>query len=109
VGERDVPESRLLHSDAAERAGFSGIIVAGDGNSDICYMRLMAGELDDIEAQVDCPRCGQTISISYRNIRLLKAASCRCGAVLSLDDDTPISTVQNLINEANPPKGENDG
>jgi hypothetical protein len=68
----------------------------------------MAGELDDIEAQVDCPRCGQVLSVSYREIRLLKAASCRCGALVRLEDDTPLSTIQNLIDDANPPRGEND-
>ncbi|AYJ84695.1 hypothetical protein D3Y57_00980 (plasmid) [Sphingomonas paeninsulae] len=68
----------------------------------------MAGELDDIEAQVDCPRCGRVLSVSYRDIRLLKAASCACGALVRLQDDTPLSIVQKLIDEANPPQGDND-
>jgi hypothetical protein len=69
----------------------------------------MAGELDDINAQVDCPRCGQVLNVSYRDIRLLKAAACSCGALLRLEDDTPLSIVQQLIDDANPPQGDNDG
>ncbi|WP_293880598.1 hypothetical protein [Sphingomonas sp.] len=74
-----------------------------------CYGLNMAGELDDINAQVDCPRCGRVLNVSYRDIRVLKAASCACGALLRLEDDTPLSTVQQLIDDANPPQGDNDG
>lgn len=69
----------------------------------------MPGELYDITAQVDCPTCGATIDVPYRQLRLQKAAACRCGNLLRLADDTPIAAIQRLIDEANPPKGENDG
>lgn len=68
----------------------------------------MVGELDDIRAQVDCPRCGASISVPFRQLRLQKAAACRCGAVIRLEDDTPLSAVQRLIDEANPPQSANE-
>ena len=68
----------------------------------------MVAELDDIQAQVDCPRCGAEINVPYRQIRLHKAAACKCGALIRLEDETPIATVQRLIDEANPPHGDND-
>jgi len=68
----------------------------------------MAGELDDICAQVDCPKCGTSISVPFRQLRLQKAAACRCGALLRLEDATAIADVQRLIDEANPLEGAND-
>jgi uncharacterized paraquat-inducible protein A len=68
----------------------------------------MAGELDDILAQVDCPRCGKELSVPYRVIRLQKAAGCSCGAMIRLEDDTPIGRMQALIDEQHPPEGAND-
>lgn len=69
----------------------------------------MVGELDDIRAQVDCPKCGATLNVPYGEIRLRKAAACSCGAMLRLEDDTPIAAIQRLIDEANPPRSANDG
>ncbi|MDX3911657.1 MAG: hypothetical protein QHC67_17900 [Sphingobium sp.] len=68
----------------------------------------MSCELDDILAQVDCPKCGAVINVPYGQMRIQKAAGCSCGALIRLEDDTPIGAVQRLIDEANPPKAEND-
>jgi len=68
----------------------------------------VANELDDIEAQVDCPKCGKELSVPYRVIRLQKAIGCSCGAMIRLEDDTPIEPLQALIGEENPPEAEND-
>lgn len=60
----------------------------------------MAGELDDIRAQGDCPGCGQEFSVSYRTLRLGRFIECQgCGETIRLEDDTPISAVQRLIDE----------
>ena len=66
----------------------------------------MANELDDIEAQVDCPKCGKALSVPYRVIRLQKAVGCSCGAMIRLEDDTPLAVLQALIDEENPPEAE---
>ncbi len=68
----------------------------------------MAGELDDICAQVDCPKCGAILNVPFSQIRLQKAAACSCGAMIRLEDDTPIAVIQRLIDEANPPMSAND-
>jgi hypothetical protein len=68
----------------------------------------MGSDLDGIFVQVDCLRCGATINVPYSQIRLLKAAGCSCGALMRLEDDTPIAAVQALMDEANPPEGVND-
>ena len=68
----------------------------------------MAGELDDIEAQVDCPWCGKELSVPYRVIRLQKAVGCSCGVMIRLEDNTPIGAIQALIDAQNPPTAEND-
>ena len=38
----------------------------------------------------------------------LATAACSCGAMLRLEDDTPIGAIQRLIDEANPPQSAND-
>ncbi|QTH20806.1 hypothetical protein HRJ34_21155 [Rhizorhabdus wittichii] len=68
----------------------------------------MPGELDDIIALVDCPKCGTELRVTYKQIRLHQAAGCSCGALIRLEDDTRIGEVQALIDEANPMGGEND-
>lgn len=68
----------------------------------------MVGELDDIKAQVDCPKCGKELSVPYRVIRLQKTVGCSCGAIIRLVDDTHIGALQRLIDEENPPEAEND-
>jgi hypothetical protein len=68
----------------------------------------MGTHLDDILAQVDCPRCGAEISVPYSQIRLYKAAGCSCGALIMLEDDTPIGAIQALIDQTNPVVAEND-
>jgi hypothetical protein len=68
----------------------------------------MGTHLDDILAQVDCPRCGAEISAPYSQIRLYKAAGCACGTLIRLEDDTPIAAIQALIDEANPTVAEID-
>jgi hypothetical protein len=102
--EPDVP---TVTSESAYSSVRSWSFVGGYGA--FCYGLNMAGELDDINAQVDCPRCGQVLNVSYRDIRLLKAAACRCGALLRLEDDTPLSIVQQLIDDAKTSQGDNDG
>lgn len=72
------------------------------------YVSDMPGELDDIIALVDCPKCGTELRVSYKQIRLHQAAGCACGALIRLEDDTRISDVQRLIDEANPMAAEND-
>ena len=60
--------------------------------------RRMAHELDDIRAQTECPNCGIVISVSYKTLRLARTVECHgCGETISLIDDTPISTIQKLI------------
>ncbi len=68
----------------------------------------MAGELDDICAQVDCPKCGAILNVPFSQIRLQKAAACSCGAMIRLEDDTPIAAIQRLIDEEKPPTSAND-
>ncbi|PNQ03632.1 hypothetical protein A8G00_10390 [Sphingobium sp. SA916] len=68
----------------------------------------MANELDDIKAQVDCPKCGKELNVPYRVIRLQKTVGCSCDAIIRLVDDTPIGVLQRLIDEENPPTAEND-
>lgn len=61
----------------------------------------MAGELDDIRAQVDCPVCGHEFNVTYRTLRLGRTVECQgCGETIRLEDDTVIGTVQRLIDEA---------
>lgn len=60
----------------------------------------MAYELDDIRAQAECPNCGIVISVSYKTLRLARTVECQgCGETLALLDDTPIGTIQQLIDE----------
>ena len=68
----------------------------------------MATDLDDILTQVDCPTCGAVINVPYRQLRLYKAAACKCGNLFRLTDDTPLAAVQALIDEANPMRADND-
>ena len=61
----------------------------------------MAYELDDIRANTDCPRCGREFSVSYKTLRLGKTVECLgSGETIRLADNTPIGTVQRLIDEA---------
>jgi hypothetical protein len=46
--------------------------------------------------------------VPYGEIRLRKAAACSCGAMLRLEDNTPIGAIQRLIDETNPPQSAND-
>lgn len=64
--------------------------------------------LDDILAQVDCPKCGAVIDVPYGQMRLRKAAGRSCGALRHLEDGTPIGEVQRLSDELNPIAAEND-
>ena len=68
----------------------------------------MGTDLDDILTQVDCPTCGTVINVPYRQLRLQKAAACKCGNLFRLTDDTPIGMLQALIDEANPVSAGND-
>lgn len=69
----------------------------------------MANDLDDLLLSEDCPQCGTTVRFTYAQMRLHKAAGCACGLLLRLEDDTPIAAVQALIDEADPPRADNDG
>jgi hypothetical protein len=61
----------------------------------------MANELDDIRAQTDCPVCGKEMSVPYKTLRLGRTIECPgCGETIRLIDETPISKVQRLIDEA---------
>jgi len=68
----------------------------------------MPGDLDDILVSTDCPRCGATISAPWGQVRLSKAMACSCGALIRVEDATPLSAMQAVIDEANPMVGEND-
>lgn len=61
----------------------------------------MPHELDSILASADCPRCGQEFNVSYKTLRIQRTFECPgCGETLRLEDATPISIVQRLIDEA---------
>lgn len=61
----------------------------------------MANELDDIRAQTDCPVCGAPLSLAYKTLRLRRTVECQgCGETIRPIDDTPISKIQALIDEA---------
>jgi len=46
--------------------------------------------------------------VPHSQIRLYKAAGCSCGALIRLEDDTPIPAIHALVDEADPVVGEND-
>ena len=46
---------------------------------------------------VDCPNCGTSIVVPYFQIRILRAASCKCGILIVIDDDTPPHVMRTLI------------
>ncbi len=61
----------------------------------------MGGDLDDIFAQAECPRCGRAFSIRYRTLRLERTIDCPgCGVTIRPIDDTSIAAFQKLIDEA---------
>ena len=61
----------------------------------------MAHELDDIQAQTVCPVCGRQLNIAYKALRLGRTVDCPgCGETIRPIDDTPISRIQKLIDEA---------
>jgi uncharacterized Zn finger protein len=61
----------------------------------------MAHELDDIRAQAECPVCGREHNVPYRTLRLGRTVECQgCGETIRFEDDTPITAVQRLIDEA---------
>lgn len=60
----------------------------------------MAHELDDIAAQTECPVCGRTLNIAFKTLRLARTIDCPgCGETIRPIDDTPIATIQKLIDE----------
>jgi peptide subunit release factor 1 (eRF1) len=62
----------------------------------------MALELDEIRASTDCPVCAKELAISYKTLRLKRTIECPgCGETVRLLDETSISIVQALIDEAN--------
>ena len=46
---------------------------------------------------VSCPNCGASIVVPYFQILILKAASCKCGILIVIDDDTPPHVMRTLI------------
>ena len=46
---------------------------------------------------VDCPNCGTSIIVPYFQIRILRAASCKCGILIVIDDDTPPHVMRTMI------------
>ena len=46
---------------------------------------------------VDCPNCRRSIVVPYFQIRILRAASCKCGILIVIDDDTPPHVMRTLI------------
>ena len=61
----------------------------------------MANELDGIRAQTTCPVCDRELNVPYRTLRLKRTIECPgCGETIRLIDDTPIGTIQRLIDEA---------
>lgn len=72
------------------------------------YKVPMGTDLDNILTQVDCPKCGGTIIIPYRQLRLYRVAGCSCGAPIRLEDQTPLVVAQGLTDGARSRTTEND-
>lgn len=67
----------------------------------LIYKRRVAGELDDIRVNADCPRCGHQFVVQWKTLRLQRTVECQgCGVTIKLEDATPIGAVQRLIDEA---------
>jgi hypothetical protein len=67
----------------------------------------MANELDHIRAQTTCPVCNCELNVSYRTLRLKRIVEYPgCGETVRLIDDTPIGTIQRLIDELGEEAGE---
>ena len=65
------------------------------------YIRFMAGDLDDILVNADCPNCGYRFVVPWKTLRLERTVECQgCGETIKLEDRTPIGAVQRLIDEA---------
>ncbi|MBU3077663.1 hypothetical protein [Sphingomonas quercus] len=64
---------------------------------------------DKLIAKVTCPDCGAVLKVSYRQIRLYKAAGCSCGFLIRINESAPISEVQRLLDKGSPLSGANDG
>ena len=68
----------------------------------------MPGDLDNILAQLDCSRCGTSINVPWKQVRLHKGCGVSLWSVYQLEDDTPMAALQRVIDEANPPSAESD-
>lgn len=67
----------------------------------------MAHELDDIMAECDCPVCGVMFEVAYKTMRLNLTVECPgCGETIRPIDETVIGAVQQLIDEADQPRGD---
>lgn len=67
----------------------------------LSYILSMAGELDDIRVNADCPKCGHQFVVHWKTLRLERTVECQgCGETIKLEDGTSIGTVQRLIDEA---------
>lgn len=61
----------------------------------------MANDLDEIRATIDCPVCGQELSVSYRTLRPGLTIECQeCGETIKLEDHTLIAAAQRLNDDA---------
>ena len=60
-------------------------------------VQMQRRELASAMTLVDCPNCGTAITVPYLQIRIQKAAACRCGILIIIDDDTPPSVMRSLI------------
>jgi hypothetical protein len=63
----------------------------------------MSCDLDDILLQVDCPRCGKSISAPFGMLKHTHMVACICGARIKVDlAGSDVVKVDRLIDEANP-------
>ena len=61
----------------------------------------MANDLDDIRATIDCPVCGQELSVAYRTSRLELTIECQeCGETIKLEDHTLLLAAAQRLNDA---------
>ena len=69
----------------------------------------MSAALDDIRLQVDCPKCGKSISAPFSLLKYTHMVACICGARINVDvAGSDVAKVDRLIDEANPVTAGND-
>jgi uncharacterized paraquat-inducible protein A len=69
---------------------------------------MARNDLDNILTEVECPSCGTVIALPYRQLRVVKAAACKCATLLILVDDTSAVRLESLIDSADLMNAAND-